>query len=203
MVELDFWQTLVIVVSPIIIGAISTHVLSRSWQKYQQKITMKQELIDLYHQSIFSLRAKQLFLINEIADSVAGNLETTDELLERSSVRSQIHFPENPEKELQEKFMPQYIGLKDMTSNASEQRNLFKIRLKLYTDDPTILDDLTELTRNNIRHRISIKNLINSKNSNEFRDNLNKINELAEKFTKQAVLFSKKLINTKIKDIVV
>ena len=203
MVELDFWQMLTIVLSPIIIGAISTHVLSRSWQKYQQKITMKQELINLYSESIVSLRFTQILLIYEINSSISIDIHTTDELSEQGRAQAKISFPKNPQVELYDKFQPQYIELKDLVSKAGIKRSLLRMRLKLYTDDDTFETKLKELAQNNIKHRIAISKLINSKDSSEFKNTSNEINKITDEFTEKSKVFSTKLVKTKIKDIVV
>lgn len=203
MVELDFWQILTIVLSPIVIGAISTHILSRSWQKYQQKISMKRELINLYSESTSSLRTMQISLINEIANSVTGDIITTDELIEKGKVQAYIIFPNNPKEELQQKFLPQYLELRNNVTKAGIKRSLFKIHLKLYTDDEKIISDLDDITKNNLRHRTLIKNLINSNNSIEFKNNLDEINKLIEEYRTKSSIFSNKLVNMKIKNVIV
>lgn len=203
MVELDFWQTLTIVITPIIIGAISTHFLSRSWQKYQHKISLKQELIDLYNQSTTSLRSKQIMIINDILNSLAGDLETNDELLSKGSVRSKINFPDYPVKELEERFMPRYSELTDDVIKAGNKRSVFKIRLKLYTDDSSIDEELSELTKNTLQHRMQIRNLLHAKNITELIKIIDNINQLSDDYTIKSKDFSKKLVNMKIKDIIV
>ena len=109
MAELGFWETLIIVISPVIIGAISTRFLSRSWQVYQHKIKLKQELIDLYNESTVSLRSSQVSLVADIAKTFAKDFSTSDS--DRTGVYSTpLFFPIILKKNLRKFFYPNTLN---------------------------------------------------------------------------------------------
>ena len=197
----NFLQTLITVISPIIIGAFSTHALSKSWQNHKHKITLKQELINLYNESVFSLKIKQTMTVNDIAESVSDNLETHDELLENFQVESKMNFPEDPSKDLEEKFMPNYQKLLKIAEDSAIRRSLFKTRLELYTKDKSIMKDLDNITKLNFQHRVLIQNLIKSKDKEEFKKTIDKINQISIKSSERSTEFMRKLIKVKIKNI--
>lgn len=197
MVELGFWETLVIVISPVIIGAISTHFLSRSWRVYQHKIRLKQELIDLYNESTVSLRSNQVALVAEIGKTFS--IETIPE--DGSRVISTGFFPNNPKEELEKVFFPKYIELTKLVTKATDKGNLLTIRLGLYTDDKTILELFSEVMTNNFKHRIEIGNLIKSKNKEQFLTVMNRINELSDDLKPKAQKLTSSFVGLKIKNI--
>ena len=197
MVELGFWETLAIVISPIIVGAVSTHFLSRGWQNYQHKIALKQELIVLYNESIFSLKNAQTGLVREIMDSVTGTVETSDELLKTAQVKAMLQFPDNPKEKIEDQFFQQYLELNRMAVEAGNKRSLLSIRLRLYTEDKTITEELKNLTRINIRYRIEIKNLIQAKSKDEFLSAAKRIIGIYKKYNPDFKKYQEKLIKLK------
>ncbi len=203
MVELGFWETLVIVIFPIIVGAISTHFLSRGWQNYQHKLTLKQELIVLYNESIFSLKSAQTGLVNEILDSVTSTIEINEEKLKKLRVEGRLQFPDNPKEKIEDQFIEQYRELNRLAIKIGSKRSLLSIRLRLYTNDETMVSELGNLVRINIRHRTEIKNLILAKTKEEFLSVVDKINEIKDKYRSDFQNFQEKLIKLKIKKITV
>lgn len=199
MAELGFWETLIIVITPIIIGAISTHFLSRSWQVSQHKIKLKQELIDLYNESTVSLRSSQISLVAEISKTFT-EFSTYNES-DRSMVKASLVFPNNPKEELEKVFFPKYIELSKLVPKTDDKRNLLTIRLSLYTDNKTIFKKLEEVTDNNFKHRIEIGNLIKSKTPDEFLTVLNKINDISDNLKPKAKELTSSFVGLKIKTI--
>ena len=200
MAELGFWETLIIVIAPIIIGAISTHFLSRSWQVYQHKIKLKQELIDLYNESTVSLWSSQISLVAEILKTFTRGFSTYDES-DISSVKSNLVFPNNPKEELEKVFFPKYIELSKLIPKTDDKRNLLTIRLGLYTDNKTIFKQLEEITVNIFKHRIEIGNLIQSKTLEDFLTVLNKINDIRDNLKPKAKELTSSFVGLKIKTI--
>ncbi len=200
MVELGFWETLIIVITPIIIGAISTHFLSRSWQVYQHKIRLKQELIDLYNESTVSLSSSQVSLVAEISKTFTRESRVDDES-DGSTVIGKVVFPNNPKEELEKIFFPKYIELSKLVPKADDKRNLLTIRLGLYTDNKTIFKQLQEVTENIFKQRIEIGNLIQSKNQEEFLTILNKIYDIRKNLKPKAQKLTSSFVGLKIKNI--
>jgi len=199
--ENEFFKDIILISIPTVIGLFVSKYAPSQWQKYRQKISMKRELINLFSESTTSLRSYQISLVRDISDSLSYHLSTTDKLIEKGIVQSDMIFPENPVDELQNKFHSQFLELIHKATEASIKRNLFKINLKLYTDDPKINSALNDLTQNNSLQRMYIKNLIYSQNIEEFIKISNGIRELSEEFTKKSDDFSTILVNMKIKKI--
>lgn len=199
MVELGFWETLVIVISPIIVGAVSTHFLSRSWQEYQHKITLKRELIDLFNQSIVVLDDTQISFVSEIVKTFAT--KSTVEGSAINLVEAEINFPENPKEKLEDVFYPKYIELSQLIKDTDGKRSKLTMLINLYTDNKEILQQITQLTAIIFKHRIEISNLIKSKSIDEFLISLEKINNISDEIKPIAQQTMSSFTELKIKKI--
>jgi len=92
----DFWESLAMVVIPILVGGGLTYRLSHSWQSYRYKIDIKKQLMIAFHEYVYVNHYRQELFMRQYLEKYSKD-ENLDELLTIGNIQHTIEIPE-PER---------------------------------------------------------------------------------------------------------
>ena len=200
MVEFGFWETLAIVIAPVITGAIATHYLTQGWQKYQLKIKLKQEVLEL-----FLISGKRSYVIQDMFSRKLAQHYGRAELPMNKKTHDIIYlfdeFPkgesEQPAVVFKDEFENFHTELQEIRFNGE---NLIS-KLRLYYKNETLEVDYEKIRSQSGICAQQIRKSVNATTRDEFLVGINNFHEESKELINLIKNFEQEIIEEKITDI--
>lgn len=200
MVEFGFWETLVIVIAPVITGAIATHYLTQGWQKYQLKIKLKQEVLEL-----FLISGKRSFVIQDTFTRKLGQHYGSTEFPMNKKTQEIIHildeFPKEESEQPAEVFKKEYENFRTELHEVRFNGENLISKLRLYYKNKTLEGDFEKIRSQSGICTQQIRKTVNATTKDEFLDAINNFHDESKELRNLIKNFEQKIIEEKITDI--
>jgi len=199
---MSFWESILLIIIPIISGALSTYFLSHSWQNYKYKISLKQELLYSFNNSINRIRSLETSIIVNIIEYYSAG-QDFENILDKGEFIISVSFPSEKDKQPKNIFLKEYDELIRHYSDYKINAKLFKSKLRLYTLDDELLTQFKKIENNLLFFRVMIRKTVYSELKPEFIDNYMSCHKTQKNLDELIHNFEQKLVNTQIRKILV
>jgi len=190
-----------LVVAPIIIGAVVTHLLTKTWQDYKHKINLKDDILKSFQESAWNIHNLQIaFMLKIVRKYLANNsLEAIEDI---KFTTDMLEFPDKKSEDIPEIFFKNDLKtLQDKIDNGRYLSHIFVSKMQLYLDDGKMFVKYQKI-RDDARILSDILLLIfKSKLVSEFARNIDDFNKKRACVRNDIVKFEKTLVDSKIRKI--
>jgi hypothetical protein len=153
---------------PILVGSISTYVLSHAWQDYRYKIQIKEKLLDAFHAYVHVGFNVQQTIAREISDYYSEH-QVLEKLLETGLIGHIFTIPNDPSRLPLVVFSDLSKQFPKILNDAFYARSLLSSKLSLYSNVDQLQKDLGDLSNHFGYSLALIKKLLHTKNTEELR----------------------------------
>lgn len=199
--ENNFFEQIIIISIPSILGLFGSKWIANSWQIHKDKIKMKEDVLlgfDNSAKNVFNIQEN--FVIKLITKY--GSIQNSEKLIEEGTIDySADNYPLDVKKQPRQMFFNEYKKVQEDLLKVRYDGSHFMTLLKLYYHDETLSGTYLKIQRNLRDRWIIVEKWMDSKTSVEFITHGTEYQKHTDKIRQLIHTFDEKLIVTKLYNI--